>query len=82
MQRSEPWKLSWLPPLIAAALLSGCATPVSNPGGCAALSLKTYTADFNTELAAEVDLASPAAIWPLAVVDYVGLRDQVKACQR
>jgi hypothetical protein len=75
-------KLKWTL-LIGAVWLSGCVAPASSPSpsACAVLTLKTYSAAFNRELAAEIDLSSPAAIWPLAITDYVGLRDQVKACK-
>jgi len=44
--------------------------------------MQQYTAAFNEQLADEVAAATPDAIWPQVVRDYVKLRDAVKACAR
>ena len=44
-------------------------------------SLKTYTPEFNQRLAAEVDALSADSATVEAIGDYIGLRDQVRACQ-
>jgi hypothetical protein len=68
-------------------LLNGCATaPVSSPAitatsnPCALLPVKVYGPAYNKELANEIEAAPKGAMWPLAVTDYIALRDAVKAC--
>ena len=65
-------------PLLALSLLTGCASPGFD--GCSLLPLKTYGPIFSMRLADEVQAASPDAVWPQAVTDYVALRDAVRAC--
>ncbi len=64
-------------PLIGLVWLTGCATA----GGCELLPLKAYTPAFNERLVGEVQAASADAVWPQAVIDYVALRDAVRACK-
>jgi hypothetical protein len=64
--------------LIAMLSLSACAT---TGGSCDLLALKTYSQDYRNRLAGEVAAAPAGAAWPQAVADYVGLRDQVRACR-
>jgi len=69
-------RLIFLP--IATLLLSGCATV---GGSCDLLPLKTYSQHYRNRLADEVAAAPAGAAWPAAVVDYVALRDAVRACR-
>lgn len=62
--------------LPGAIFLSGCAMA----GGCNLLALQTYSPEFNWKVARELEAADIDAAWPLAIRDYVRLRDDVKAC--
>lgn len=65
---------------LVASSLTACATAeVSNP--CRFIVLKDYDKAFNMKLADEVEAAPASAAWPEIVVDYAGLRDQVRACK-
>jgi len=57
-------------------LLSACVSP-----GCSAVPLTSYDRAFELRLAGELDTAPPGSAWPTAVVDYVRLRDAVRACR-
>jgi len=86
MQRSGSRRPRTMLPLTAVLWLTGCATaPAFKPPpteACRLLPMQQYTAAFNAQLADEVAAATPDAIWPQVVRDYVKLRDAVKACAR
>jgi hypothetical protein len=63
---------------IAMLSLSGCGT---TGGSCDLLALKTYSQEYRNRLADEVAAAPADAAWPVAVSDYVALRNQVRACR-
>lgn len=69
---------SMLPLVILASLLTGCGAV----GNCSALPMPDYDPAFKERLADELDTAPAGAAWPVAVVDYVQLRDAVRACQK
>ena len=71
-------RLRWTLPLIALPLLTGCVTA---PGNCSALALRTYTPAFQVQVANEMAAAPLSAGWPAMVQDYIGLRDEVRACK-
>lgn len=54
-------------------------------GACASTStvvcpaLRDYTPEFEARLADEIEAAPADAAWPDAVLDYVSIRDQIKA---
>ena len=54
-------------------------------GGCAATtttvcpSLVSYTETEQNRLAGELDAAPADAVWPDMIIDYVSLRDQIRA---
>lgn len=62
-----------------ALLLAGCganSTTVCPP-------LRSYSQTFSDQLADEIESAPAGAAFPVAVEDYVGLRDQLRAaCSR
>lgn len=53
---------------------------MTQTGDCELLTLKAYDRDFNLRLEAE-RAATPNATWVVAVTDYAGLRDAVRACK-
>ena len=57
--------------------LSGCATP-SVISACP--EVKSYSREFNLQLAAEVERAGPAVVE--AITDYYVLWHQVEACRK
>ena len=77
MRRSVWLMLRAALPLLGPIWISGCVPA----GDCSVLPLRAYSPAFNAALAAEVEAAPDAAVWPRAVQDYAGLRDAVRACQ-
>lgn len=71
--------------LLALGMISlpGCARTVyeASPNPCGLIVLREYAPEFNMRLADEVVAASADTVWPQAVIDYAGLRDEVKACK-
>ena len=65
--------------LLALSLLTGCETVGSDT--CQLLPLKAYGPIFSMGLADEVQAAPANAVWPMALTDYVALRDAVRACR-
>lgn len=61
--------------LLTGALL-GC---TSAPPAVVCPPLRAYGTEFNLKLADEMDAAPDMAAWPMAVQDYIELRDQIRA---
>lgn len=76
-RRSAFQRLMLVALLPVMSLASGC---VTQTGDCELLTLKAYDRDFNLRLEAE-RAATPNATWVVAVTDYAGLRDAVRACK-
>ncbi|MGH6718068.1 MAG: hypothetical protein ACREER_02010 [Alphaproteobacteria bacterium] len=60
---------------LAALMLGACASAPT--GFCPAL--RDYTPEFQNRLADEIEAAPHTVVWPSAIRDYVGLRDQIRA---
>ena len=63
----------------AALLLAACTAPVFDQAGCPAL--VNYTPEFNARLADEIAPLPDDSAIVTAIGDYIGLRDQVRACR-
>ncbi len=57
--------------------LAGCVTA----GGCSGIPLAQHPREQERDLAAELEMAPPGAVWPGIVTSYVELRDAVRACK-
>ena len=69
--------------LIALILLSGCGRTVFEPRlEVFCPSLKNYSTQFNEQLADEVQSLPAGTATETALIDYIELRDRIRACTK
>ncbi|HBN92231.1 MAG TPA: hypothetical protein DD397_06680 [Hyphomonas sp.] len=68
-----------LPHLIAAGLLSGCATASSDQSVCPIP--PEYSQEFQNQLAGELEALPAGAALERAIIDYGRVRAELRACQ-
>lgn len=69
--------------LIGLASLTSCAAGNSEPAlnPCGALTVKTYTAEQQKQVADEIDGAPVNTEWPSWIRDYGASRAEIRACK-
>ena len=70
----------WMLPIIAASLLTACATANSNPA-CVCPPIRQYDREFQRGLADEIESAPANAAFPVALQDYATIRIQLALCK-